>query len=218
MKQRVLLKGADALDLIHRISTVNLKALPPHQKSPGLFLSPSGKILSFFELSLESKDSVLVEFEENFLEILEQYTFSEQFEIEHLPNNEESSSSERARILSLTPKPGNEFQLNGETNPLEVNLRSAISDQKGCYPGQEVIEKIISIGSPAKKLCLLETTSTKKFDLPMKLFDESNQEVGLLTSLSEGFGLGIIKRTKLKEGTILFHETDQFIVRKVSSS
>ena len=40
--------------------------------------------------------------------------------------------------------------------PLEIGLRSAIADNKGCYPGQEVIEKIMALGSPAKRLVRIE--------------------------------------------------------------
>ena len=217
MKQRVLLKGADVIDLLHRISSLDLKHIEFNQKKQGLLLNPQGKILSYFETILTAPNALQVEFEGSFLEILEQYTFAEQYTVEKLAPSSEDDLSEKDRILNLTPKMGNEFQSTGETNPLEVNLKTAISDQKGCYPGQEVIEKIIAIGSPAKKLCLLEGTASSELKLPAILLNAKNEEAGILTSYADGVGLAILKRTQLKEGIELFHSPFQFTLKKVSS-
>ena len=54
--------------------------------------------------------------------------------------------TERERVLALCPRVDHELVF--DANPLELGLRAAIADNKGCYPGQEVIEKIISLGSP----------------------------------------------------------------------
>ena len=43
---------------------------------------------------------------------------------------------------------------NGVT-PLDVNALAGIVQQKGCYPGQEVIERTIAIGRPARKLVMV---------------------------------------------------------------
>jgi folate-binding protein YgfZ len=200
MKQRVLLTGNDAIDLLHRITTVNTKRLPLNEKTPSLILNPKGKILCFFELTRKDKDAIEVEFEENFLELLDQYTFGEKYEIEKLSSLGLSEPDESTRIRSMNPKLGHEFKADGETNPLEVNLRSAIHDNKGCYPGQEVIEKIISLGSPAKKLCLLEGDTSTITLLPAVLFDSTTGlEVGSITSVAANTALATIKRTHLKE-------------------
>ncbi len=215
MKQRVLLKGADAVDLLHRISSADLKHLELNRKKSGLFLNPQGKVRSFFEFTALASDQLEIEFQGPFLEILDQFTFSEQYEIEKLPASDESAGDEKVRILSLTPKSGHEFENDGETNPLEVNLKSAIADQKGCYPGQEVIEKIVAIGSPARKLCLVEGEASG-LSLPVALLNEKNEEAGKLTSFADGAGLAIIKRTSLKEGVELHHGNFKFTLKKVS--
>ena len=216
MKQRVLLKGKDAIDLLHRISSVNLKKSKTSPKMPGLILNPQGKILSFFEIELQSEDQAVVEFEDQFLAILDQYTFGERYEVIKLDPIPENSMEDLDRILAMTPKLGNEFFSNGEVNPLEVNLKTAIHDQKGCYPGQEVIEKIISLGSPAKKLCLLQTTSEATLTLPTPLKDAEGKEAGTLTSFADHYGLAILKRNYLKEGLSLFAGGISFTIQKVS--
>ncbi len=217
MKQRVLLKGAAGLDLLHRISSVDIKHLKLKQKAKGLLLNPSGKIESFFEIELLNSDEAEITFQDEFLAHLEKFTFAEQYLITPLEVAPEASLSEKARILELAPKLGNEFLPNGETNPLEVNLRSAIADQKGCYPGQEVIEKIVSLGSPARKLCLLETQqNTESLLIPTPLTTPDGLEVGTLTSLDDRFALAIIRRTHLKVGTVLLANQIPFTLIQVS--
>ncbi len=201
MRQRVLLKGRAGLDLLHRISSVDIHALATGVPAPGLILNPEGKILCFFEITRTDGDSAEIAFQEAFLSLMDHYTFDERYELTPLPAGEEKAENEEARILALTPREGFEFHADGRTNPLEVNLRSAIADQKGCYPGQEVIEKIISLGSPARKLCLLRTDKSFAGTLPCPVFSAESQEVGVLTSRSGAQALAVIRRTHLRPGT-----------------
>lgn len=110
---------------------------------------------------------------------------------------------ERMRILSLTPRIDVELVL--DSNPLELGLREGISDNKGCYPGQEVIEKIISLGSPAKRLAKLVGTGT-----PPNIGDKvflTDGEVGKITSASAtetGFAaLALLRKNAAHEGQAL---------------
>ena len=245
MKQRVLLVGRDAQDLLHRISTADVKKIAKSSQITALFLNPQGKILSSFELKKVDESSAEIEFEAPFLEILDQFTFSEKYQINPLPidpeNHSEKTETEVERILAIKPKLGHEFFHDGKTNPLEVNLRNSIHDNKGCYPGQEVIEKIISLGSPARNLCLIETHQNFKllsnFSTPLPLYDSSvpsdssseSSAVAELTSYAStkaqgiemGIALAIVKRTHLKEGTSFTTRGQnpeiQFILKKVSS-
>ncbi len=218
MKQRVLLTGNDAVDLLHRISTIDTKRLNEVTWTPGLILSVQGKILCFFEVKKPSVDSLEIQFNEKFLELFDQYTFGERYSIQSLPSETLKSelTSEATRIQSLTPQEGHEFLCNGVTNPLEINLQFAIHENKGCYPGQEVIEKIISLGSPARKLCLLEGKTSEL--LPTPLFDPTTgAEVGMLTSSESDshFSLGIIKRTHHHIGARVNSTQTSFTIRKV---
>lgn len=194
MKQRVLLKGKDALDLLHRISSVDLKRTQLNEPCEGLILNPQGKILSYFTLTRESENDVLVDFEGEFLSLLDQYTFGEKYEIIPQLSPPSPAASELERIKLLKPLFGREFKSDGTSNPLEVNLSSAIHDQKGCYPGQEVIEKILSLGSPARRLCLLATDEISEISCPATLFGPDGQEAGTLTSFEKTLGLAVLKR------------------------
>ena len=60
---------------------------------------------------------------------------------------------ESIRVGRLMPWFGRE--ITREINPLEAGLK-ILTHQKGCFPGQEVVEKIYTRGAPAKRLVALE--------------------------------------------------------------
>lgn len=131
------------------------------------------------------------------------------------------------RISSLGPRADHE--ITGKLNPLEAGLARAVAPNKGCYPGQEVIEKIIALGAPAKRLCLIEGELTSaqtsaELNRGMKLQTEANppQEMGELTSASISgktfHALAILKKIHAKEGLpSVFPGNGRGVVKKVSS-
>ncbi len=217
MKQRVLLKGQAGLELLHRISSADIASLAPGVPTQGLILNPQGKILSFFDAILIQHGELEIRFEDEFLAHLEHYTFAERYQIEPLPLLNEERTPESERIRALIPKEGFEFKPDGTTNPLEVNLKSAIADQKGCYPGQEVIEKIISLGSPARRLCLVRSSGGRdEPETPAPVLDSEGREAGTLTSTHQGEGLAILKRTHCKAGQRILINAREWVVEKVA--
>jgi len=113
-----------------------------------------------------------------------------------------SEDPEALRILSIFPSI--DYEIREEVLPLEINLLSAISQQKGCYPGQEVIEKIISLaGEPPRKLVrfsVLEGTKALLPGEPLYSGDSPEKEVGRITNPA---GLAIVKKRAAVQGGIL---------------
>jgi len=113
------------------------------------------------------------------------------------------------RVRSL--RPGVDSEINETVNPLEIGARDAVAPNKGCYPGQEIIEKIAALGSPARRLVLLE--SSAPFPAVGSLLFKGDQEAGILTSVSSVStfaksanlfsALGLLKKTSAKEGEML---------------
>ncbi len=107
------------------------------------------------------------------------------------------------RISSLRPKMDSE--ITESSGPLELGLKDAIAENKGCYPGQEVIEKIAALGSPPKRLVKIsgEGMAPQSGD-PVFSLAESPTEVGQITSVScaeNGFvALGLLNKIHAKEG------------------
>lgn len=111
---------------------------------------------------------------------------------------------EQWRLAAL--RPAVDAEITSSTIPLEAGLTNAIAQGKGCYPGQEVIERIISLGSPARRLVRIEGDGSKPaageaiFNLA-----EPPAEVGQVTSAVKredgGFyALGFVRKIHSKEG------------------
>jgi aminomethyltransferase len=86
-----------------------------------------------------------------------------------------------------------------------VGLRQSIADNKGCYPGQEVIEKIISLGAPARRIALIEGQgpAPRPGDAIFNVAEPAT-EVGQVTSVSAVDGrysaIGMIRKIHAKDG------------------
>ncbi len=117
---------------------------------------------------------------------------------------------EQLRVEAGVPLFGSD--LGESTIPLEAGLGDrAISFDKGCYMGQEVIARISHRGRPARHLCGVRfpaATEAKSLPLPMPLL-VGEKEVGQLTScvhsprLDALIGLATIRRKHVEPGTEL---------------
>jgi folate-binding protein YgfZ len=265
------MKGNDARDFLHRLTTTNIRDLDPGDFRPGFFLNPQGKIRASFRVACRAPDSFYLEVEggagdawkASLLTVMDQFTFAEKYvltEMKELSNawifgllnatenrleertidgetlillhgskrafdthwtsvwgprtmvdrfvtaettgRMEESEFDRTRIQTLFPRIDRELVL--DSNPLEIGMREAVADNKGCYPGQEVIEKIVSLGSPAKRLALLSGSGP----LPAHgaaLRTADGIEVGSITSATreenEGFAaLALLRKNVATEG------------------
>lgn len=75
------------------------------------------------------------------------------------------------------------------TIPLEVSLDHAISFDKGCYPGQEIIARIRNLGHPARQLVAMELSG--EHSLPHgALIRVGGVDAGFITSSQSLPGLG----------------------------
>jgi tRNA-modifying protein YgfZ len=96
-------------------------------------------------------------------------------------------------------------ELSLEYIPLETGLRDAISFNKGCYVGQEIIARMDSRGRMAKRLCGLRLSAP--VEAPGKLA-VAGKEAGDLTSvvLSPRFGpiaLAYVRTAHAEAGTVV---------------
>jgi tRNA-modifying protein YgfZ len=115
------------------------------------------------------------------------------------------------RIERGIPKWGAE--LSGETLPPEAGLdRTHIDYDRGCYPGQEVISRLKSIGRVNRLLHHLRCLESGggKLSPGMSIITGEGNEVGVVTSSVAGIpdestcGLGYVHRAVSESGTSLF--------------
>lgn len=277
----ITLAGPDALDFVHRLTTVNAKKLSVGEGSPGFFLTAQGKVRAYFRLWRYQDQDFAFEFDagdksqwkKELLSTIDQYTFSENMRLKdvselasvwlfcdslkewnatgcptpergktvaiedevrvcfqgsadfgkewitawarpekldfwlkrHLSSaqNVEWNSLETWRVLNLRPGINHEIDLS--TIPLEVGLRDAIAENKGCYPGQEVIERIVALGAPARRLARLDGQGEPPTaGEPVLNMAEPPIEVGVVTSVVTCEGrfsaLAMIRKIHAKEG------------------
>jgi len=231
------LKGPDAADFLHRITSADVHALSPGEGTRAAILSPTGRYEASFYLWREAPDAFALEtwggkeWKDRLLATIDRYTFAEKMTLESnlepsVGNAESpgwrslvqlgSAPFTEARIASLLPFPGRE--ITPERNPLEAGDSEAVADQKGCYPGQEVIEKIRALGAPAKRLVRVRsTTSLDNLPTEIPLLDpETGVEVGRLTTAQGFHGLAIVRKTHASKGLKLKTASCLFEVEMVS--
>lgn len=280
----VSLSGPDAQDFLHRVTTVNLRAMAPGEGAPGCLLSGQGKIHGWFHLwniapaeyGFEFDAGEAEQWKKELLASLDRITFAEKMTVTDvtalasrwiLTDAEEAGTllgrwgaseltagkttaiDEEIRInhhgdrefgrvwLSVwgreqrlaqwldralpeateigwdkvnrwrieQGRPWMGSEITESTIPLEVGLTDTIAPNKGCYPGQEVVERIIAHGSPAKRLCTIRGKAPAPAPGTVLLNDaEPAAEVGQVTSsvvTDGGFvALAIIRKIQAKEG------------------
>lgn len=77
-----------------------------------------------------------------------------------------------------------------KTNPLDAHLQLAIHDNKGCYPGQEAIARIVNLGHPARQLVGLRFEAG---GAPAgTALQQDGREVGRVTSYTDSPAFGPI--------------------------
>lgn len=104
------------------------------------------------------------------------------------------------RIQAGLPRMGKEIR--GDEIILETGFEEAVARNKGCYPGQEVVERIFTYGQVNRKLMLvrLEKTSTEWPSPPLSLAQEGKPSCQLMslesspTHLDRAYGLAYLNK------------------------
>lgn len=120
------------------------------------------------------------------------------------------------RIQHLEPRNGHE--VTDTVIPLELGDGDTVFAPKGCFPGQEVIEKIISIGSPPRKLCLLAGATNSELS-STELKTNDGTVCGTITSsiVKDGkiLALALIKKNHANIGAALISNGLNLIIEKI---
>ena len=99
---------------------------------------------------------------------------------------------ELARVMAKWPTMGVDMTTN--SMPAETGLTDcAVSFTKGCYPGQELVERMDSRGATApRQLRLIRAEVGASAGAPVVL---NGEEIGMYTSVCQEFALALIKRS-----------------------
>ncbi len=100
-------------------------------------------------------------------------------------------------------------EINSNYNPHETRLLNAVNFNKGCYIGQEVIARLDTYDKVQRYLSGIIFSDTIDQNDKFLLFDENNNEAGMVTStcyslkLKSYIGLAYVGRDYMQEETIL---------------
>jgi folate-binding protein YgfZ len=105
-------------------------------------------------------------------------------------------AQETLRIENGFPRWG--ADMDGTLLPMEAGLEPlAISYTKGCYIGQEVIQRVKTYSEPPRMLVQLEVTDAAAGDKIHK----GTEEAGVVTSAAGPFALGLVRKEHKAPGT-----------------
>jgi folate-binding protein YgfZ len=116
------------------------------------------------------------------------------------------------RIEQGIPAAPNE--LNDDYNPHETRLMKYVDNKKGCYIGQEIVERLSTYDKVQKYLSGVKFSEEITGDEPVPLFSSDGNEVGHVTSLTHSvklnrqIGLAYIRKAYAEDGTILKAKTN----------
>jgi folate-binding protein YgfZ len=226
----VEIKGRDIVDFLQRVSTQKMSDVKDGTQAPGAFLNANGTVVSVFQI-FKFLDSVSLVLHSSYLadtlSFLEKYHFGEdisvmkrdvsirgflekspRFELGEtfdLSTKDQISEAEFIALRAWYAIPTQKHELGDGNIILEAPLDEFVHENKGCYPGQEVVERIRTYGNVAKKIVRLNFSSDLDLDCVGQDLIHEGASVGKILSLyrlgDKNFGLGVVKRLSSKPST-----------------
>ena len=203
-RDRVVVSGPDALTYLQSQIAQDIRGLPVGAAAWTLVLEPNGKVDSLARVTRRGDEVFEFDIESGFGESLaarlRRFKIRVAAEIEVVPAGDGaavSAADEDARIAAGWPRMGAEI-LPGETIPAVTGVTGvAVNFTKGCYPGQELVERMDSRGAAAPSALRVLTLG---HDVPLAaqpgdpVLDDAGTTIGTVTSVGSNHALATIKR------------------------
>lgn len=192
----VIVEGADAQSYLHSQVSQDMNGMAVGEQRWTFVLEPTGKVEALARVTKAGEQRFELDIDAGFGEALLGRVNRFKIRVDaatSLGAARGEPTDEAARITAGWPKMGAEI-VPGETIPAGTGLsRLAVNFTKGCYPGQELVERMDSRAAEAPK-SLRRLTVGDGAAPGDPILDDGN-EVGVLTSVSGTVALGWIKRS-----------------------
>lgn len=196
----MIVEGPDALSYLHSQVAQDLNGLGVGTTTWTLVLEPTGKVESLARVTRIADDRFDLDTDAGFGEALAvrlnrfKIRVEAEVSVEPATSPEPAAEHEAARVAAGWPRMGFEI-VAGETIPAVTGVVPlAVDFTKGCYPGQELVERMDSRGAdaPTSLRVVRIGAGTEVGDAIVV----DGVEVGSVTSVSpaDGVGLAFIKR------------------------
>ncbi len=199
-RDHVIVEGPDALSYLHSQVAQDLNGLGVGATTWTLVLEPTGKVESLARVTRTADDRFDFDTDAGFGDALAarlnrfKIRVQADVSVEPAAAPAPSPAHETARIAAGWPRMGFEI-VPGDTIPAVTGVVPlAVNFTKGCYPGQELVERMDSRGADApKSLRIVEIEPGVE---PGDAVVVDGVDVGAISSVSPvgGVGLAFIKR------------------------
>jgi folate-binding protein YgfZ len=195
-RDHVVVEGPDALRYLQSQVAQEVRDLAVGETRWTFVLEPTGKVESLARITRTGDDRFDLDTDAGFGEALAgrllrfRIRVQADIAVEPAPSNAPSPQHEAARVAAGWPRMGHEI-VPGETIPAVTGVVPvAVSFTKGCYPGQELVERMDSRGADApRSLRVVPLDPGASVGDPVR--DAAGAEVGVVTSVSPAGDLGI---------------------------
>ena len=198
-RDRVIVSGPDAQTYLQSQVAQEIRNLQIGDTRWTLVLDPTGKVDTLARITRSDDDTFVLDtdvgFGEGLAARINRFKIRVDAEVTQLPasKGEPSALHEAARVAVGWPRMGAEI-VPGETIPAVTGVVPLSVDfTKGCYPGQELVERMDSRGADApRSLRIVDVAESAATGDP--ILDDDGNAVGTLTTVSAGTALGYVKR------------------------
>ena len=194
----VVVEGPDALSYLQSQVSQDVSDVEVGGSAWTLVLEPTGKVASLAQVSRPSDERFELDTDAGYgsglLARLDRFKIRVKAETSLIAADADAPPrNESERIELGWPTMGHEL-VPGETVPQGTGLtRIAVSFTKGCYPGQELVERMDSRGAEAPRtLRRLDVPEGSSAGDPVR---DGDQEVGEITTVVLTRALGWVKRS-----------------------
>lgn len=198
-RDRLVVRGSDAGTYLQSQLAQEIRDLAVGGARWTFVLDPTGKVDALARITRTADDEYVLDTDAGFGEAMtarvKRFTIRVDVETELHPATgaEPSAEVEAARITAGWPRMGAEI-VPGETIPATTGVVPvAVNFTKGCYPGQELVERMDSRGADApRRLVVLDVADAVAGD-PVEV---EGAEVGTITSVAPdgAIALAMVKR------------------------
>jgi tRNA-modifying protein YgfZ len=196
----VVIDGPDAATYLQSQASQDLRGMAIGDERWTFFLQPTGKVDVLARVKMTGDERFELDTDPGFGLVMEarlnRFKIRVKATVEAVERSAASSDNadrdEDGRIAAAWPKMGAEI-IPGESIPAETGLDDvAISFTKGCYPGQELVERMNSRGSTAPRH--LELLPRRSDDAPGAAVTHDGAPIGTITSVGTTHVLAYVKR------------------------
>lgn len=192
----VVVDGADAATYLQSQASQDLRGMVVGEHRWTFFLQPTGKVDVLARVTMVGDETFELDTDPGFGSVLESRLNRFKIRVKATLGLRDNGGSiavdDDQRIAAGWPKMGAEI-IPGETIPAETGLGDlAISFTKGCYPGQELVERMDSRGSTAPRH--LTVLARAEGDVPGGEVRREGAAIGTITSVGADQVLAYVKR------------------------